>query len=35
MSDERFPGDVALLAQLPAESALIALATSAPAGPTG
>ena len=32
MSDERFPGDVALLAQLPAESALIALATSAPAG---
>ena len=32
MSDERFPGDEALLAQLPAESALIALTTSAPAG---
>ncbi len=32
MSEERFPGDEALLAQLPAESALIALTTSATAG---
>jgi hypothetical protein len=32
MSDDRFPGDEALLAQLPAESALIALATSGPRG---
>jgi hypothetical protein len=32
MSDRRFPGDEALLAQLPAESALIALTTSGPAG---
>jgi hypothetical protein len=35
MSDERFPGDETLLAQLPAESALIALTTSAPAGQRG
>ena len=35
MSDERFPGDESLLAQLPAESALIALTTSAPAGQRG
>ena len=32
MSDDAFPGDEALLARLPAESALIALTTSAPAG---
>lgn len=32
MSGQPFPGDEALLAQLPAESALIALATSGPAG---
>jgi hypothetical protein len=32
MSDERFPGDAALLAELPAESALVALTTSAAAG---
>ena len=32
MSDDRFAGDETLLAQLPAESALIALSTSAPAG---
>jgi hypothetical protein len=32
MSDAPFPGDATLLAQLPAESALIALTTSGPAG---
>ncbi|HEU4723451.1 MAG TPA: nucleotidyltransferase family protein [Gemmatimonadaceae bacterium] len=32
MSDDRFPGDETLLAQLPAESAFIALTTSAPPG---
>jgi hypothetical protein len=32
MSDVRFPGDATLLAQLPAESALMALTTSGPAG---
>jgi hypothetical protein len=32
MSDERFAGDAALLGQLPAESAFIALTTSGPAG---
>jgi hypothetical protein len=32
MSDERFPGDATLLARLPAESAFIALTSSAPAG---
>jgi len=32
MNAQRFPGDEALLAQLPAESALIALTTSGPAG---
>lgn len=32
MNEQRFPGDSALLAALPAESALIALTTSGPAG---
>ena len=32
MSNAPFPGDATLLAQLPAESALIALTTSGPAG---